>query len=65
MAAFDRTLAIDPDESTWLWLGKGKVLYTLGRYEEALAVWDRMLEIDLRDRRVLHAKEATLKELGR
>ena len=43
--SFDKAIAIDP-EYVYAWLSKGYVLFSVGRYEEAIPVLNKVKELD-------------------
>ena len=45
LESFDRAIAIDP-EYVHAWLSKGYVLFSVGRYEEAIPVLNKVKELD-------------------
>ena len=51
--------------TAWEWNGKGFSLANLGRHDEAMACYDRALEIDPRDALAWNNKGTGLLELGR
>ncbi len=66
LAAYDRALALDPNDAA-AWYNKGVALAALGRRDEALAAYDRALALDpnRRSRKPGPTRATSLAALGR
>jgi Flp pilus assembly protein TadD len=61
--AFDHSLALDPNNAG-IWFHKGKALYNLEQYQEAVVAFDRALALDPNNAEAWQDKADALRGIG-